>query len=104
LQDARLVSTASKILAKPDPRPERKEAMEKCNFSDFLVSLKGWLDTDYIRKVTLKGKDRATILFTDNVINEYTIAGCSGEDVASIISNLKRRGIPVEQIKSPESS
>jgi len=75
--------------------------MEKCNLSDFLVSLKGWLDKDYIRKVTLKGRDRATILFTDNVTNEYTISGCSSENLDAIISDLKSRGIPVEKTKTP---
>jgi hypothetical protein len=75
--------------------------MEKCNLNDFLVSLKGWLDKDYIRQVTLKGKDRATILFTDNVTNEYTISGCSSENLDSIMSDLKSRGIPVEQTETP---
>ena len=71
--------------------------METCNLSDFMKSLGPWLSSDYLHKVYLDNKGQVILLFTDGVRNVYRIDDCNDEQIKTVLEDLKKRGVTVEE-------
>lgn len=69
--------------------------MESCQFNDFLKVLEPWLDRDYIRKVSLTGKDHMVLFFTDGGQKAYRIDDCTKDQLKEILDDIENRGIIV---------
>lgn len=70
---------------------------KKCNLDDFKGKVGPWLDTQYIRKVSLIGRNRLAVLFMDNITDEFELEGCGAEEVESFLQEMKKKGIVVEK-------
>jgi hypothetical protein len=66
---------------------------KKCNIEDFRGKVGPWLDRQYIRQISLTGKNRLSVLFVDNVTDEFELEGCGSEEVESFLQQMKDRGI-----------
>lgn len=71
--------------------------MRKCSLHDFMEELNPWLDSAHIRSAQLEGDNRFIIHFLDGMKNVYQVDDCNSEQVRSVISTLKKRGIPVQE-------
>lgn len=69
----------------------------KCNLEDFREKVGLWLDAQHIRKISLIGKNRLSVLFMDNIADEFELEGCGGGDIESFLKEMKKKGIIVEK-------
>jgi hypothetical protein len=69
--------------------------MKKCSLQHFSESLKPWLESDYIRRVTLHQDSSVTFTFMDGISDTYGITDCSRPQVKRICQDLVERGITV---------
>jgi len=63
-----------------------------------MESLKPWIDSEYIRSVSLDKKGRITFFFVDGVSDTYAITDCDLSHIKKICKDLKDRGIPVREV------
>lgn len=70
---------------------------KKCNLDDFRGKLGLWLDAQHIRKISLIGKNRLSVLFMDNITDEFELEGCGADDIESFLMEMKKKGIIVEK-------
>mgnify|MGYP001103359612 CR=1 FL=1 len=71
--------------------------MITCSLNNFMEAVKPWLDGDYIREAYLDAQGRFVLDFNDGVKNVYEIDDCSAVQLADILADMKRRGIPVKE-------
>lgn len=71
--------------------------MITCSLNNFMEAVKPWLDGDYIRQAYLDEQGRFVLDFNDGVKNVYEIDDCSAAQLADILADMKRRGIPVKE-------
>lgn len=71
--------------------------MKTCSLQDFMEELKPWLDKDHIRSAVLDSQGQMTVKFLDGMKNVYVIDDCNKEQIQSVLNDLKKRGIPVEE-------
>jgi hypothetical protein len=76
----------------------RRNHMKQCSLEEFKESLAPWLDSNYIRSVTLDHQGLVTFTFMDGVSDTYEITDCGRERVKTICDELLARGIPVREI------
>ena len=72
--------------------------MKRCSLEEFNESLAPWLDSNYIRTVTLDHRGLVTFTFMDGVSDTYEITDCGRDRVREICDRLVARGIPVREI------
>jgi len=70
---------------------------KKCNLDDFKGKVGLWLDAQYIRKISLIGKNRLAVLFMDNITDEFEIEGCGAQEIESFLREMKKKGIVVQK-------
>ncbi len=70
---------------------------KKCNLDDLKGKVGPWLDAQYIRKISLIGKNRLAVIFMDNITDEFELEGCGAADVESFLQEMKKKGIIVEK-------
>jgi|GEM_PF-2729871 len=70
---------------------------KKCNLEDFRGKIALWLDAQHIRKISLIGKNRLSVLFMDNITDEFELEGCGAGDIESFLKEMKKKGIIVEK-------
>lgn len=51
--------------------------MDKCNFIDFLETLKLWINDNYINQARLDAEGTVTLSFVDGGCKTYQVDGCS---------------------------
>ncbi|MDP3029978.1 MAG: hypothetical protein Q8O04_10915 [Deltaproteobacteria bacterium] len=68
---------------------------KKCNLEDFREKIALWLDAQHIRKISLIGKNRLSVLFMDNITDEFELEGCGAGDIESFLMEMKKKGIIV---------
>lgn len=71
--------------------------MKQCSLHDFMEELKPWLDKSHIRSAELSGGDQLTIYFLDGMKNVYRIDDCNAKQIQEVVSDLKKKGIPVTE-------
>lgn len=71
--------------------------MKTCSLSDFMQTLTPWLSSDYVRKVYLDDKDHLMLLFRDGVKDIYHIDDCTKVQLKTLLEDLKKKGISVEE-------
>lgn len=71
--------------------------MGTCKIKDFLSVLEPWLDRDFIRKVYLTDQDHLVLFFADGGQKAYYIDDCTKSQLNHILSDIQKRGIPVEK-------
>jgi len=69
--------------------------MDKCNFIDFLETLKPWINDNYIRQAHLNAEGTFTLKFVDGGCKIYQIDDCSSEQVENTIEHMKKNGVTV---------
>jgi hypothetical protein len=69
--------------------------MNKCNFTDFMQSLKPWLNNDYIHQARLGAEGTFTLWFVDGGYQTYQIDDCTSEQLENTIEHLKKHGVQV---------
>lgn len=70
--------------------------MDTCMFSDFIQTLKPWLNDDYIRKASFDGKGSCRLLFVDGGQRVFQIDDCTAAQLKEIFELMKKNGIQVE--------
>ena len=70
---------------------------ETCRFSDFMQSLKPWLNDHFIRKACLTEKSHLILMFTDGGQSTYRIDDCTEPQMKKVIEAMKKNGIIVEE-------
>jgi hypothetical protein len=70
---------------------------KKCNLEDFREKIALWLDAQHIRKISLIGKNRLSVLFMDNITDEFELEGCGADDddIESFLMEMQKKGIVV---------
>jgi hypothetical protein len=70
---------------------------KKCNLDDFRGKVGLWLDAQHIRKISLIGKNRLSVLFMDNITDEFELEGCGADDddIESFLMEMQKKGIVV---------
>lgn len=71
--------------------------MKTCSLHDFMEELKPWLDKDHIRKAVLDENGHLVVHFLDGMKNVYHIDDCNAGQIQNVLSDLKKRGIAVEE-------
>ncbi len=69
----------------------------KCNLDDFKGKVGLWLDAQHIRKISLIGKNRLSVLFMDNITDEFELEGCGADDIESFLKEMKKKAVIVEK-------
>lgn len=69
--------------------------MQTCHLSDFLETLKPWLDRDYIQKAVVDARGRFHLQFTDGGEQVFAVDDCSPAQFDDIVARLKQNRIPV---------
>ncbi|HIJ79329.1 MAG: hypothetical protein OEY01_10120 [Desulfobulbaceae bacterium] len=70
--------------------------MKACSLLDFMEELKPWLDQDHIRAAVVDGEGHFILHFMDGMKNVYSIDDCEKEQLQSVLSDLRARGISVQ--------
>ena len=73
--------------------------METCSFTDFMETLKPWLNSDFIRKAYLDGERNFRLLYADGGGKVYRIDDCTKAQVKDVIALLQKNGISVEKLE-----
>ena len=71
--------------------------MKQCSLDNFMDSLGPWLDSNYIRSVSIDLKGHVTFFFMDGVRDTYEITDCDRAQVLEACKDLTKRGIPVKE-------
>ena len=71
--------------------------MKTCSLNEFMEEIRPWLDRDYIRGAHLDDKGRFVLYFLDGMKNVYQIDDCNKSQIESVILDLKKKGIPVNE-------
>lgn len=69
--------------------------MNTCKFTDFMQTLKPWLNDDYIHQVRLGAKGTFTLLFVDGGHQTYQIDDCTSGQLETTIEHMKKKGVQV---------
>jgi len=69
--------------------------MHKCNFIDFMETLKPWINDSYIRQARLNAEGTLTLTFVDGGCKTYQIDDCSLEQLENTIAHMKKNGVAV---------
>lgn len=72
--------------------------MKTCSLDHFTESLKPWLDSNYIQKVSLHSKGQVTFTFQDGIRDTYQITDCNNQQVRTVCRELAGNGIMVEEL------
>ncbi len=70
---------------------------KRCNIDDFRMKVDPWLDSQHIRKISLIGKNHLSVLFMDNIVDEFELEGCVAEEIEAFLKEMKKKGIIVEK-------
>lgn len=62
-----------------------------------MKSLTPWLSSDYLHKVYLDQKGQVILLFRDGIKNVYRIDDCNEAQIKTVLEDLKKRGVKVEE-------
>lgn len=73
--------------------------MKQCSLNHFTESLAPWLDSNYIRSVTLSKEHRVTFSFIDGVSDTYEITDCDSRQVEKVCRDLAKKGITVKGLE-----
>jgi hypothetical protein len=71
--------------------------MKNCSLNDFMAEINPWLDKDYIKEAHLDDKGHFILLFGDGMKNVYHIDDCNEAQIKKVLSDLKKKGIPVTE-------
>ncbi|HET98309.1 MAG TPA: hypothetical protein ENN98_06410 [Desulfurivibrio alkaliphilus] len=71
--------------------------MRTCSLQDFMAELEPWLDSDHIRSAELDQHGHLILHFLDGMKNVYEISDCNRQQIGEVLSNLRQRGIPVQE-------
>ncbi|MBS3758982.1 MAG: hypothetical protein KGY61_10000 [Desulfobacterales bacterium] len=69
--------------------------MITCSLNNFMEAVKPWLSGDYIREAYVDEQGRFVLDFNDGVRNIYAIDDCTAAQMADILADFKKKGIPV---------
>ncbi len=72
--------------------------MKQCSLDNFMESLSPWLDTKYIRNISVNPNGYVTFLFMDGVRDTYEITDCDRTRVLEVCKDISGRGIPVQEV------
>ena len=70
--------------------------MNTCTFSDFIQTLKPWLNDDYIRKASFDGDGSCRLFFVDGGQKVFQIDDCTEAQLKDIFEVMKKNGVEVE--------
>jgi hypothetical protein len=70
---------------------------ETCRFSDFMQSLKPWLNDHFIRKACLTKKGHLILMFADGGESTYRIDDCTEPQIRDVIEVMRKNNIIVEE-------
>jgi len=69
--------------------------MNKCKFTDFMQTLKPWLNNDYIHQARLGAEGILTLHFVDGGYQAFQIDDCTGEQLENTLEHMKKNGVRV---------
>lgn len=69
--------------------------MQTCRLSEFIQTLKPWLDRDYIQKAVIDKQGHFHLQFTDGGQQVYAVDDCNAAQFEEILALLKQNRIPV---------
>ena len=69
--------------------------MNSCSLNEFMLSLKPWLNKDYVRSAFLDQKGCLRLCFVDGGSQSYRIENCSRNELQDVIGMLEDHGINI---------
>ena len=69
--------------------------MNKCNFIDFMETLKPWINDNYISQARLDAEGTFRLSFVDGGCKTYHVDDCSSEQLENTIEHMKKNGVTV---------
>lgn len=73
--------------------------MKQCSLNHFTESLNPWLNSNYIKSITLSKEHRVTFSFNDGVNDTYEITDCSNKQIDKVCRHLAASGISVRGLE-----
>jgi len=71
--------------------------MKTCSLNDFMTEINPWLDNEHIKEVHINEKGHFILQFRDGMKNVYHIDDCNKSQVAEVLNNLRKKGLPVSE-------
>ena len=71
--------------------------MKTCSLNDFMAEINPWLDSDHIREAHLDENGHFILHFIDGMKNVYYIDDCNEAQIKKVLSDLKKKGVPVTE-------
>ena len=69
--------------------------MQNCRLSEFIQTLKPWLDRDYIQKAVIDEHGHFHLQYTDGGQQVYAVDDCNAAQFEEILALFKQNRIPV---------